>query len=152
MWIYWFLYEAYNKEMKRAKWHEVAKARMKALRITQDELAERLGVTKGGISHWLNGRREPRIEDFCKIMAILGLNKLILNNDGSLLVDNDLEAMSPTTPPMPTLTEEELELLKLFDDLPEVEAKGFLAEMKIKKTHYDALFEEMYKKRKQKVS
>ncbi|MGG2141217.1 helix-turn-helix domain-containing protein [Symbiopectobacterium sp. RP] len=151
MCIYWFLYKAYNKEMERAKWHEVAKARMRALRITQDELAERLGVTKGGISHWLNGRREPRIEDFCKIMAILGLNKLILNNDGSLLVDNEREAMSPTTSSIPTLTEEKLELLKLFDDLPEVEAKRFLVEMKIKKTHYDALFEEMYKKRKQKV-
>ncbi|MGX8939472.1 helix-turn-helix domain-containing protein [Symbiopectobacterium sp. Eva_TO] len=147
MWFYWILYKAYNKNMKQAKWHEIAKARMKALRITQDELAERLGVTKGGISHWLNGRREPRIEDFCKIMAILGLNKLMLNNDGSLLVDQDFEAML-ATPLLPELTEEELELLKLFDDLPEAEAKRFLAEMKIKKTHYDALFDEMHKKRK----
>ena len=41
------------------KWNALAKSRMKEVRMTQEALAEKLGVTQGAIGHWLNGRREP---------------------------------------------------------------------------------------------
>ena len=42
---------------------------MKERDITQDQVAEQMGVTQGAIAHWLGGRREPSLE---KISALLG--------------------------------------------------------------------------------
>ncbi|MGM1179030.1 helix-turn-helix domain-containing protein, partial [Serratia marcescens] len=36
--------------------------------VTQERLAEHLGKTQGAIGHWLNGRREPGVDDIAKIM------------------------------------------------------------------------------------
>lgn len=58
------------------KWNELAKARMKALKITQDVLAEKLGVTQGAVAHWLGGRREPDIDTINKVLSIVGLPPL----------------------------------------------------------------------------
>lgn len=68
----------------KLKWNELAKARMKEIGITQERLAELLGKTQGAIGHWLNGRREPGIEDIALIMKILGLPELRLNADGTV--------------------------------------------------------------------
>lgn len=51
-----------------------------------------------------------------------------------------------------TLTKELVELIETFSSLPEAEAKRFLAEMKARKAHFDAIFEEMLKKRHGKAS
>ncbi|MEX9872123.1 helix-turn-helix domain-containing protein [Providencia rettgeri] len=45
------------------------------------------------------------------------------------------------------LRKDEIELLKIYNDLPLDEARHFLEEMKAKKSHYDAIFEEMLRKR-----
>ena len=55
------------------KWYELAKARMKELKITQDTLAEYLGVTQGAIAHWFSGRREPDIETINRTLKYLDL-------------------------------------------------------------------------------
>ena len=57
-------------------WTELAKAKMKTLKITQEGLAERLGVTQGAVAHWLSGRREPDLETLGKILSALGLPPL----------------------------------------------------------------------------
>ena len=49
-----FSTERNNKGMKM-KWYELARSRMKELGITQEKLAEELGMTQGGIGHWLRG-------------------------------------------------------------------------------------------------
>lgn len=67
----------------KLKWNELAKARMKEVGITQEKLAEMLGMTQGAIGHWLNGRREPGIKDIAEIMKILGMSELVLNPDGT---------------------------------------------------------------------
>ena len=41
------------------KWIELVKAKMSELKVTQEELAERLGMSQGGVGHWLNKRRSP---------------------------------------------------------------------------------------------
>ncbi|HBE9178704.1 S24 family peptidase [Serratia fonticola] len=73
----------------KLKWNDLAKARMKEVSITQEKLAEELGMTQGAIGHYLNGRREPRIETIAEIMRILGLSDLILNADGTFSVPGD---------------------------------------------------------------
>lgn len=70
-----------NRRMK-TPWNELAKARMKQIGLTQDRLAEALGKTQGAIGHWLNGRRDPSIEDIADIMKQLGLKELVLSSDG----------------------------------------------------------------------
>ncbi len=83
------------------KWNELAKARMKEVGITQENLAERLGITQGAIGHWLNGRREPSIKDIAKIMKILGMSELVLNPDGTFTnvgIDANVSYIAPYSP------------------------------------------------------
>jgi SOS-response transcriptional repressor LexA len=58
------------------KWTQRAKARMAEIGVTQEQLAERLGVTQGAIGHWLNERREPKLDMINRIMKELGISLL----------------------------------------------------------------------------
>jgi len=58
------------------KWIELVKAKMSELKVTQVILGERVGVSQGGIGHWLNKRREPSIEDMNRVLQALGLGFL----------------------------------------------------------------------------
>ena len=57
-------------------WIALVKANMKDRKVTQGELAERLGMSQGGIGHWLNKRRTPSLEDMNRVLAELGLGYL----------------------------------------------------------------------------
>jgi len=57
-------------------WNDLAKAKMKKLKITQEALAEQLGVTQGAVAHWLGGRREPDLATINKVLGFLGLPML----------------------------------------------------------------------------
>lgn len=46
---------------------------MKELDITQDQVAEQMGVTQGAVAHWLGGRREPALEKISALLDYLGL-------------------------------------------------------------------------------
>ncbi|CED71571.1 putative phage repressor protein CI [Aliivibrio wodanis] len=78
----------------KMNWTEMVKARLKELSVTQEALAEKIGVTPGGLGHWLNGRRDPSLEIIAKILKELRLDKLILNSDGSL----EYPSLENTTP------------------------------------------------------
>lgn len=54
-----------------SNWSTRVKARMKELEITQDVLAGKMGVTRGAITHYLAGRRQPPLKQFQKLAAIL---------------------------------------------------------------------------------
>ena len=58
------------------KWIALVKANMKDRKVTQDQLAERLGMSQGGVGHWLNKRREPSLADMNRVMEELGLGFL----------------------------------------------------------------------------
>ncbi|MBD0683212.1 MULTISPECIES: LexA family transcriptional regulator [unclassified Pseudomonas] len=58
------------------KWIELVKAKMKELRVTQVVLAERLGMSQGGVGHWLTKRREPSVEDMNRVLQALGMEFL----------------------------------------------------------------------------
>ncbi|EPG6435675.1 LexA family protein [Klebsiella aerogenes] len=66
------------------KWYELAKDLMKSRGVSQETLAEHLGLTKGAVSHWLNSRREPGIDDIAKILNYLGLKSFEVNPDGTI--------------------------------------------------------------------
>lgn len=68
----------------KQRWQDLAKARMKEIGMTQEQLAEALGVTQGGLGHWLNGRREARLEVIAKIFNILNMPGFVVNADGSI--------------------------------------------------------------------
>lgn len=57
-------------------WIALVKANMKDRKVTQGELAERLGMTQGGVGHWLNKRRVPSLEDMNRVLRELGLGYL----------------------------------------------------------------------------
>jgi SOS-response transcriptional repressor LexA len=58
------------------KWIELVKAKMSELKITQEILADRLGMSQGGIGHWLTKRRQPGIDDMNRVLQALGLGFL----------------------------------------------------------------------------
>lgn len=57
-------------------WIALVKANMKDRKVTQDELAECLGMSQGGVGHWLNKRRVPSLADMNRVLAELGLGDL----------------------------------------------------------------------------
>lgn len=44
---------------------------MKAKGVTQDALSELLGMTQGGLQHWLAGTRQPSLDQINRIAAVL---------------------------------------------------------------------------------
>jgi SOS-response transcriptional repressor LexA len=58
------------------KWIELVKAKMSELKITQEILAERLGMSQGGVGHWLNKRRDPGVENMNRVLKALGMDFL----------------------------------------------------------------------------
>lgn len=58
------------------KWNELAKARMRELGLTQEKLAERLGVTQGGVGHWIRGRNNPPLTQIDEILRVLGMGHM----------------------------------------------------------------------------
>jgi SOS-response transcriptional repressor LexA len=52
-------------------WITRAKQRMKALKITHLELSKHLGVSRAAVTHYLNGNREPSLNQLIEWAAIL---------------------------------------------------------------------------------
>lgn len=52
-------------------WPARVKSRMKELGITQELLANKMGITRGAIGHYLSGLRQPPLPKFQKLAAIL---------------------------------------------------------------------------------
>lgn len=57
-------------------WIALVRANMEDRKVTQGELAERLGMSQGGVGHWLNKRRAPSLVDMNRVLAALELGYL----------------------------------------------------------------------------
>lgn len=53
-------------------WYEVAKKLGKERNVTQQSIADALGVTKAAVSHWYSGKNRPRLETIQRIAQMLG--------------------------------------------------------------------------------
>lgn len=74
--------------MMKQTWTTLAKARMKELGISQEKLGELIGKTQGAVAHWLNGRREPGLDDIASIMRVLKIDKIDLLANGSVIANS----------------------------------------------------------------
>ncbi|RYF60740.1 MAG: helix-turn-helix domain-containing protein [Comamonadaceae bacterium] len=61
-------------------WRDRARTRMKAAGFTQDSLSEGLGMTQGGLQHWLAGTRQPSLEQINQIAALLKVSPAWLSH------------------------------------------------------------------------
>jgi SOS-response transcriptional repressor LexA len=52
-------------------WADRIRSRMKELGLTQEELADKLGITRGAVTHYLAGRRVPPLSKFNEIAKVL---------------------------------------------------------------------------------
>ena len=57
-------------------WIALVKTRMRDLDVTQEKLAERVGVTQGAVGHWLRRERQPRLDMMNRVLAELGMPHL----------------------------------------------------------------------------
>lgn len=73
-----------------SKWYELARQAMIKQGVTQDAMAERLGVTQGAVGHWLSGKREPKLETINRMLALLALPPLGTNATPALESGPDL--------------------------------------------------------------
>nr|WP_025423083.1 LexA family transcriptional regulator [Sodalis praecaptivus] len=87
----------------KMKWTDLAKDKMRELGISQEKLGELIGKTQGAVGHWLNGRREPSIDDIAQIMKALKMPEMVLLSDGYVRSIGDEEGdnvsyVGPFTP------------------------------------------------------
>ncbi|MBM3104542.1 helix-turn-helix domain-containing protein [Pseudomonas sp. P66] len=57
-------------------WTDLVKARMREIKLTQEKLAERIGVTQGAVGHWLRGERHPKLWVLNQILVEVGFAPL----------------------------------------------------------------------------
>jgi phage repressor protein C with HTH and peptisase S24 domain/DNA-binding XRE family transcriptional regulator len=74
-------------------WYELARARMKERKITQERLAVELGVTQGAVAHWLKGRREPSLEVISSVLEFLGLPGMGVTIDRPRQIEGNMELL-----------------------------------------------------------
>ncbi|WP_240507685.1 MULTISPECIES: LexA family protein [unclassified Vibrio] len=75
-------------------WTDLVKSRMKEIGMTQDGLAENMGVSQASIARYLNKKREPDIDTIAKIMKCVGLSEMILKQDGTVRTEAELSNTS----------------------------------------------------------
>lgn len=54
-----------------SNWTMRIKTRMKELEMTQETLANKMGITRGAVTHYLSGRRVPPLKQFHKLATVL---------------------------------------------------------------------------------
>ncbi|EKF9299628.1 LexA family transcriptional regulator [Vibrio cholerae] len=99
----------------KMNWNDLVKTRMKEIGVTQDALAEKMGLTQASIARYLNKKREPDLDTIAKIMKCVGLDQLMLNSDG--FVEYPSEAWANVSKP-----ELELSYQRSFPLLSSVQA------------------------------
>lgn len=136
------IYKVYSYSMSKT-WQNAVKSLMRVKGITQEDLGEHLGITKGAISHWLNGRRDPNISEIAKIFSFLGVKKFLVDESGNVSLDSEPNNNSSTPHQFPGI---DYDILDMLNSLPTEKKEKFLDEMKIMKSHYDDYFNERLKK------
>ncbi|BBE09699.1 Peptidase S24-like protein [Mycoavidus cysteinexigens] len=62
------------------KWFDRAKQVMREKKVSQEHLAEEMGMSQPGLSAWLRGFREPALHDINKIADLLGISQVWLTH------------------------------------------------------------------------
>ena len=70
-------------------WEERVKSRMKELGLTQEMLAQKMGITRGAVTHYLAGRRVPPLKQFHKLAAVLKVDPVWLQYGVANITKNE---------------------------------------------------------------
>jgi len=126
-------------------WATRIKLRMKELDMTQETLAQKMGVTRGAVTHYLAGRRVPPLRQFQKLAAILKADPAWLqfgttNED----ISNKKLVMKKEKPEVtkshiPVLSWEQVAEFIGATKIKEHEIKEFLPDFYTNKSHWYAL-------------
>ncbi|WP_406706827.1 helix-turn-helix domain-containing protein [Sodalis sp.] len=125
----------------------IFESKKKSLGLSQESLAEKMGMGQSGVTQLLNGSNAIGPSHAAKFSAILGINV----EDFSEHLAQEIAEMAryvnrDITPTSLHLTPEQDDLIRTFEALPKDKQEKFMKEMKMMKTHYDAYFEERLKK------
>ncbi|MFS1584000.1 MAG: helix-turn-helix domain-containing protein [Candidatus Arsenophonus phytopathogenicus] len=134
----------------RKLWNE----KKEALSLTQEKAAEELGFnTQGAVSQYLNGKVPLNTDTIIKFAKILHVSPEAIKPELSSLLKyvRETDTNTPTQQPEIPITNRELALLKLINQLPESEQTSLHESLQEKKRYYDRLFEEIAKAKGLKV-
>ncbi len=62
------------KAAKKQQWYDRLKEVMQELELTHEDLADLIGVSRGCVTNYLHGRRDPRLHHLCNIIEELELS------------------------------------------------------------------------------
>lgn len=65
-------------------WNNFIREKMQEKNLKQEDIADAMDKTQGAIGHWLTGRRQPNLEQVAQMINLAGVNKVILNGDGTV--------------------------------------------------------------------
>lgn len=101
-------------------WFERMKYLVKQAGLTQDDVAELLGVTSPAVNHYFNGRRTPSIRQIKTIAEALGMSVSELIGDTAYFVTDEKEKdLIDTIRSLPQHQQEvALTLLKALNNTP----------------------------------
>ncbi|MDQ7883687.1 LexA family transcriptional regulator [Atlantibacter hermannii] len=115
----------------KMNWYDIAKQRIDALGLNQEKLAEHIGVTKGAVSHWLNGRRNPTLQEIGAIFKYLGVKDASFNSDGTFTVgENEQEPVFSRQYEYPLFTSVPAGAFSEVGSFTENDAKAWVATTK----------------------
>jgi len=115
----------------KMNWYDIAKQRIDALGLNQEKLAEHIGVTKGAVSHWLNGRRNPTLQEIGAIFKYLGVKDASFNSDGTFTVgENEQEPVLSRQYEYPLFTSVPAGAFSEVGTFTESDAKAWVATTK----------------------
>lgn len=130
-----------------ARLRSIWKRKKKELSLTQEKAAGVLGFsTQGAVSQYLNGKVPLNVENALKFSAMLEVDPVEINPQLEGLLRHVRNGSPAVMEVDRKLTPEQQELLDIFATLPDKESQRFLAEMKARKAHFMAMYEEMHKK------
>ena len=108
-------------------------------------IVKAIGVTSKAVSKWFNAESLPRQEKINALANFLRCDVIWLQH-GEGCMDND-HPQESVIKKYESLRPDQIELLELYEMLPRIEAEKLIRELKAKGAHYDAIFEEMLRKR-----
>ena len=118
--------------------------RRKKLKLSQAALGKLVKVAHVTISQWERDETQPAGKRLFALCQALQCSPTWL-----LFGDEDKQPGEPIPNNQPAiLTEDQKELLQLFDALPDSEQKALLSEMRARVENFNKLFEELLKARK----
>lgn len=127
-----------------SNWTTRIKLRMKELGMTQEILANKMGITRGAVTHYLAGRRVPPLKQFNKLAVILKTDPAWLQFGISTETPTNKKTpkLNTTTiahKKIPILSWEQLAEHIDTKNIPENTFKDFVPNFYTDKTHWYAL-------------